>query len=156
MPARAPRPYPHLESGPSATDPAPVRDPPQSAPAAPLARRRRPAETATATGHSRAAPGTTTDSRRWHDQRISPGRMRWMRFSALTTLTTATVLCPGTMTIISPGADLHEASVKGSRSSPARPSPHLWRPDDPGALGLYPRAPHPRGQDPRTHARAGT
>src|SRR5215472_19258656 len=84
MPARAPRPYPHLESGPSAPDPAPVRDPPQSAPAAPLARRRRPAETATATGHSRAAPGTKTDSRRRYDQRISPGRMRWIRFSALT------------------------------------------------------------------------
>jgi len=28
MPTRASRPHPHLESGPSAADPAPVRDPP--------------------------------------------------------------------------------------------------------------------------------
>src|SRR6266542_999594 len=48
------------------------------------------------------------------------------------------VLSPGTGSVIYPGADLHEASVKGSRSSPARPSPHLWPPDDSGALGLYP------------------
>jgi hypothetical protein len=27
---------------------------------------------------------------------------------------------------------------EGSRDSPARPSPHLWPPDDSGALGLYP------------------
>jgi hypothetical protein len=38
-----------------------------------------PAETATTTGHSRAVPRTKTDSRRWHDQRISPGRVTWMR-----------------------------------------------------------------------------
>ena len=54
------------------------------------------------------------------------------------------------------GAMPHETSVKGSRHSPARPSPHLWPPDDSGALGLLPWAPHPHGQDPRTHARAGT
>ena len=41
-----------LEPGPSAADPAPVRDPPQSAPASPLPARRRAAETATRTGRS--------------------------------------------------------------------------------------------------------
>jgi hypothetical protein len=71
-------------------------------------------------------------------------------------ITTAKVLYPGTATIIYPGLLPHETSVKGSRHSPARPSPHLWPPDDSGALGLYPWASHPRGQDPRTHARAGT
>ena len=50
MPPRAPGPHPRLEPGPSAADPAPVRDPPQSAPAAPLPARRRAAETATRTG----------------------------------------------------------------------------------------------------------
>ncbi len=84
MPTRAFGPHPDLESEPSAADPAPVRDPPQSAPAAPLAPRRCPAETATTTGHSRAVPRKKTDSRRWHDQRISPGRMTWMRLSAPT------------------------------------------------------------------------
>jgi hypothetical protein len=29
-------------------------------------------------------PRTKTDPRRWPDQRISPGRMTWTRFSALT------------------------------------------------------------------------
>jgi len=37
-----------------------------------------------------------------------------------------------------PGAFAYEASVKGSRRSPARPSPHLWPPDNSGALGLSP------------------
>ena len=83
-PPRTPGPHPDLESEPSAADLAPVRDPPQSAPAAPLAPLRRPAETATATGHPRAASRTKTDSRRWHDQRISPGRVTWMRLSAPT------------------------------------------------------------------------
>jgi putative transposase len=52
MPPRAPGPHPHLESEPPAADPGPVRDPPQSAPAAPLAGGRCPAETATRTGRS--------------------------------------------------------------------------------------------------------
>jgi hypothetical protein len=64
--------------------PARVRDPPQSAPAAPLAALRRPTETATTTGHSRPVPRTKADSHRWHDQRISPGRVTWIRFSAPT------------------------------------------------------------------------
>src|SRR6266566_2951616 len=46
MPARAPAPHPRVEPGPSATGPARVRDPPQSAPASPLPARRRAAETA--------------------------------------------------------------------------------------------------------------
>ena len=33
---------------------------------------------------SRPVPRTKADSRRWHDQRISPGRMTWMRLSAPT------------------------------------------------------------------------
>ena len=52
MPPRAPGPHPRLEPGPSAADPARVRDPPQSAPAAPLPARRRAAETATRAGRS--------------------------------------------------------------------------------------------------------
>jgi|ERR1017187_1580370 transposase len=52
MPPRVPGPRPHLEPGPSAADPARVRDAPQSAPAAPLPARRCPAETATRTGRS--------------------------------------------------------------------------------------------------------
>ena len=68
-------------------DPARVRDPPQSAPAAPLAALCCPAETATTTGHSRPVPRTKADSHRGHDQRISPGRVTWMRLSAPTGLT---------------------------------------------------------------------
>jgi transposase len=49
-PPRTPGPRPDLESRPSAADPARVRDPPQSAPAAPAAGLRRAAETATRTG----------------------------------------------------------------------------------------------------------
>ena len=52
MPARAPGPHPDLESGPSATDPAPVRDPSQLAPASPVTGRRCPAEATTRTGRS--------------------------------------------------------------------------------------------------------
>ena len=88
MPARASRPHPDLESGSSAADPAPVRDPPQSAPAAPLAPLHCPAETATTTGRSRAVPRAKADSRQRHDSRISPGRVAWMRFSALTGMLT--------------------------------------------------------------------
>jgi hypothetical protein len=84
MPPRAPGPHPYLEPGPSTADPARVRDPPQSAPAAPLPARRRATQTATRTGRSRPLPRPTTDSRRWPDRRISPGRMTWTRFSART------------------------------------------------------------------------
>ena len=70
---------------------------------------------------------------------------------------------PSTARVLSPrhshhpsGAASYEASVKGSRSSPARPSPHPWPPDDSGNPPAFPRAPHLRGQDPRTHAGAGT
>ena len=62
---------------------------------------------------------------------------------------------PGTA-VTHPGAASYEASVKGSRFSPARPSPHPWPPDDSGNPPAFPRAPHPRGHDPRTHAGAGT
>ena len=44
----------------------------------------RTAETTTRTGRSRPVPRPKTDSRRWPDQRISPGRMTWTRFSART------------------------------------------------------------------------
>ena len=72
----------HLMPGPQ--DPARVRDPPQPAPASPVTGRRRPAETATPTDRSRAVPRTKTGSGRWPNQRISPGRVTWMRFSAPT------------------------------------------------------------------------
>src|ERR1035438_1285237 len=84
MPTRTPGPHPDLESEPSAADPARVRDPPQPAPASPVAGRRCPAETATRTDRSRAVPRTKTGSLRWPNQRISPGRVTWMRFSAPT------------------------------------------------------------------------
>ena len=51
---------------------------------APLPARRRAAETATRAGQPRPAPGPKTRSRRRPDQRISPGRMTWMRLSART------------------------------------------------------------------------
>jgi hypothetical protein len=70
---------------------------------------------------------------------------------------------PSTARVLSPrhsrhpsGAASYEASVKGSRSSPARPSPCPRPPDDSGNPPAFPRAPHPRGQDPHTHAGAGT
>ncbi len=81
---RAPGPHPRLEPEPPAADPAPVRDPPQSAPASPLPARRHAAETATRTGRSRPVPRPQTGSRRRHDQRISPGRVTRTRFSART------------------------------------------------------------------------
>jgi hypothetical protein len=59
MPARAPGPHPCLEPGPSAADLARVRDPPQSAPAAPLPGRSRATETPTRTGRSRPVPRPT-------------------------------------------------------------------------------------------------
>jgi putative transposase len=49
MPPRTPGPHPHLEPGPSAAGPAPVRNPPQSAPPSPIPERSRAAETATRT-----------------------------------------------------------------------------------------------------------
>jgi hypothetical protein len=84
MPPRAPGPHPDLEPAPSAADPARLREPPQPAPAAPLPARRRAAETAARTGRSRPVPRPKTHSRRRPDQRISPGRMTWTRFSART------------------------------------------------------------------------
>ena len=71
------------------------------------------------------------------DQRCS-SRARRLPWPAARRITAATVLSPGTGSVIYPGVGGHEASVKGSRSSPARPSPHLWPPDDSGALGLFP------------------
>ena len=56
----------------------------QSAPATPLPARRRAAETATRACRSCAVPRPKTGSRRWPDQRISPGRMTWTGFSART------------------------------------------------------------------------
>ena len=79
-PARAPGPHPRLEPGPSAADSAHVRDPPQSAPAAPLPGRSRAAETPTRTGRSRLVPRPTAGPHRLPDQRIPPGRMTWTTF----------------------------------------------------------------------------
>src|ERR1039458_5086265 len=84
MPPRAPGPHPDLEPAPSAADPARLRDPPQPASAAPLPARRRAADTAARPGRSGAVPHPKRRSRRWSDQRISPGRMTWTRFSART------------------------------------------------------------------------
>ena len=50
----------------------------------PLPARRRAAETATRTGRPRPVPRPKTGSRRRPDQRISPDRMTWTRFSART------------------------------------------------------------------------
>ena len=83
-PTRAPGPRPRMEPGPSPADPERLRDPPQSAPAAPLPARRRATETATRAGPPRPVPRPKTGSRRWHGQRISPGRMTWTRLSART------------------------------------------------------------------------
>jgi hypothetical protein len=57
---------------------------PQSAPATPLPARRRATETATRASQSRPAPRPKTRSRRWHDQRISAGRITWTKLSART------------------------------------------------------------------------
>src|SRR5450755_5175936 len=84
MPPRAAGPHPHLEPGPPATDPARLRNAPQSAPAAPLPARGRAAETATRAGRPRPVSRPKTGSRQRPDQRISPGRMTWIRFSAST------------------------------------------------------------------------
>ena len=69
------------EPGPSAADPARIRDPPQSAPATPVTELRCAAETATRTGRSRPVPRATADAHRLPDQRVPPGRMTWTRFS---------------------------------------------------------------------------
>ena len=58
--------------------------PPQSAPASPFPERRRAAEATTRACRSRPVPHPKTRSSRWPDQRISPGRMTWSRFSAPT------------------------------------------------------------------------
>jgi hypothetical protein len=81
---RALGPHPHLEPGSSSADPAPVRKPSQSAPSAPLPARSRPSETAAATCPPQPVPHTKTRMRRRLGQRISPGRMMWIRFSART------------------------------------------------------------------------
>src|ERR1039457_5194481 len=81
MPPRAAGPSPCLESEPSAADPARLRDPPQSAPVAPLPARRRAAETATRTDQSRSLPRPKTGSGGGPDQQISPGRMTGTMFS---------------------------------------------------------------------------
>jgi transposase len=79
-----PGPHPGLEPDPSAADLARIRDPPQSAPAAPFPGRSRAAETATRTGRSRPVPRPKADPNRLPDQRIPPGRMTWTRFPART------------------------------------------------------------------------
>ncbi len=84
MPTRAPGPHPQLEPGPSATDPARLRDPPQSAPAPPLPARSHAAQTATRASRPQPVRCSKTGSRWWPDQRISPGRLTWTRFSART------------------------------------------------------------------------
>jgi hypothetical protein len=43
-----------------------------------------PDETATRTGPTLSSTAMKTRSRWWHDQRVSPGRATWMRFSAPT------------------------------------------------------------------------
>ena len=63
--------------------------PPQSAPASPFPERRRAAEATTRACRSRPVLHPKTRSSRWPDQRISPGRMTWSRFSAPTALTSA-------------------------------------------------------------------
>src|ERR1035438_9545368 len=85
MPPRAPGSHPHLEPGPPETDPEPVRNPPQSAPPAPRPPGSRAAEIPTRPSYPRPALHPKTGSRRWPDQRISPGRLTWTRFSAPTT-----------------------------------------------------------------------
>ena len=52
------------------------------------------------------------------------------------------------------GAASYEASVKGSRSSPARPSPHPWPPDDSGNPPAFPPGSAPTRTGP-AHARRG-
>ena len=53
-----------------------------SAPTSPLAARISAPETATRASRPRPVPRPKTGMRRWPDQRISPGRMTWTRFSA--------------------------------------------------------------------------
>jgi transposase len=83
-PPRTPGPHPHLEPEPSAGDPARVRNPPQSAPASPGAGRSGTAETTALACRSWAVPRPKTGLYRWSVQRVSPGRVMWMRFSAPT------------------------------------------------------------------------
>ena len=101
----------------------------------------------TGTSRHRTMTGFPRSAHARYDRDRAPSVPRDQRCSTLTgrcprpaarRITTATVLCPGASTVIYPGLHRHEASVKGSRRSPARPSPHLWPPDDSGALGLFP------------------
>ena len=82
------------------------------------------------TGHSRSWPAAC---------RLSPAR----------------VLHPSG-TVIYPGPRDNEASSRVHLRSPARPSPRPQPRMTREPLGLLPRASHPREQDPRTHAGAGT
>src|SRR5712691_9864401 len=156
MPPRTPGPHPHLEPGPPAADPAPVPDPPQSAPAAPLPARRRTAETTTRAGRPRPVPRPKTGSRRWHDQRISPGRMTWTRLSARTDRLSKLEAQPGLLTCGShprpPGAAVLASARLTRRDSSwliviptppygARPCPRILLSDRPSRtpilLGRY-------------------
>jgi hypothetical protein len=101
MPTRAPGPHPRLEPGLSATDPARVPDPSQSAPAAPFSARRCAAETATRSRRSRPVPHPKTGSRWRPDQRTSATCCRspaggWSAKTARTVLSrTFSMSCAG-------------------------------------------------------------
>src|ERR1022692_3625526 len=64
---------------PPAADPARLRDPSLPASAAPFPARRRAAETTTRAGRPRSVSRPKTRSRRWPDQRISPGHKGHLR-----------------------------------------------------------------------------
>ena len=83
-----------VNPGPSAADLACVRDPPQSAPAAPLPGRSRAAETPHRTGRSQPVPRPKADPHRLPDQRIPPGRMTWTRFSHAQSVSTSSASSP--------------------------------------------------------------
>jgi putative transposase len=85
-----------------AADPAPVRDPPQPASAAPIPPQCRAAQTATRTRRPRPLPRPKTSSRRRPDQRISPGRMTWTKLSAPTAVHRSAHMC-GHHSDVSPG-----------------------------------------------------
>src|ERR1017187_8411798 len=99
-----------------------------------LPARRRAAETATRTDQSRSLPRPKTGSCWWPDQRISPGRMTWTRFSARTVFV---ALVPGL------SAWWGGALPRGgfiARSAPSRAhgrfvGPEAWRRWRPGRRG---------------------
>jgi transposase len=97
-----------------------------------------PAETATRTDRSRALPRPKTGSRRWPDQRISPGRVMWMRFSALTGHQTSRGSSPARATISLARCPLQLDD--GSFSNSHRPSSEgTFRVDAPGQDPRPPR-----------------